>query len=270
MESLIEEYKIKNKELENKYLIFLIKNEKYAFSIKNIKEIIRKPNINHVPNLPDYYLGMSKLRDDIVPIISLRKRLKYPSLEEENKALIETLKLREQDHINWLNELEKSIKEDREFQLQRDPKLCNFGRWYYSFKTDSYTLKAHLDKFELPHNQIHSIANLALDTKKNKGVQDALDIIEATRSTTLKSMITLFNELYKILETHTNERTIVFYSMRNKKQLGFIVDRIDRIIEIPKENIEAPEIDNQFSEYLNGIGKVNENFYLIFNENKLS
>ena len=80
-----------NKELEKKYLIFIIKDEKYAFSIKNIKEIITKPKVNHAPNLPDYYLGMTKLRNEIVPIISLRRRLSYTSLEVENKELIDML-----------------------------------------------------------------------------------------------------------------------------------------------------------------------------------
>lgn len=258
-----------NKELEKKYLIFIIKNEKYAFSIKNIKEIITKPKVNHAPNLPDYYLGMTKLRNDIVPIISLRKRLQYNSLDDENKALIEMLKLRENEHIEWLNELENSIRQERDFTLQRDHHLCNFGRWYYSYKSDSFSLISHLKKFEDPHKYIHSIANHALDVRKESGPDAALAIIERTRGFELKKMLNLFQELYKIIENNSRETTIVFYQ-NNGKQIGFVVDQIDRIIEISPENIELPDESNSFSEYLSGIVKVGENFYLIFNEEKLT
>lgn len=258
-----------NKELEKKYLIFIIKDDKYAFSIKNIREIIKKPKVNYAPNLPEYYLGMTKLRNEIVPIISLRKRLSYQSLDDENKALIDMLKLREQDHINWLSELELSIIENREFRLQRDPHLCNFGKWYYSYKSDSFSLYSHLKKFEDPHNQIHALASQVLDTKKVQGNNAALALIERTRGFELKKMLNLFQELYKIIENNSRETTIVFYQ-KNGKQIGFVVDQIDRIIEIPSENIDIPDDSNQFSQYLHGIGKVDENFYLIFNEEKLA
>lgn len=257
-----------NKELEKKYLIFVLKEQKYAFSIKNIKEIITKPKINPAPNLPDYYLGMTKLRNEIVPIISLRKKLNYPTIEQENKDLIEMLKLREQDHINWLNELESCVNENREFKLQRDPRLCNFGRWYYSFKTDSYALYSLLQKFEEPHNQIHAIAYKVLDTMKTEGKESALNILSHTRGFELKRMLNLFQELYKAIENNDRETTIVFYQ-KNGKQVGFVVDQIDRIIEIPKEDIDSVDQSNSFSEYLYGIGKVGDNFYLIFNEEKL-
>lgn len=257
-----------NVELEKKFLIFLVKNEKYAFSIKNIKEIITKPKINHAPNLPDYYLGMTKLRNDIVPVISLRKRLNYQTLDEENRQLIDMLKQREQDHINWLKELEASVNEEREFTLQRDPRLCNFGRWYYSYKPDSYSLYAHLNKFEEPHNKIHAVANEVLETLKTSGKPAALALINRVRNFELKLMLNLFQELYKIIESSTRETTIVFYQ-KNGKQIGFVVDSIDRIIEIPPENIEKPNENNEFSDYLSGIGKVGDDFYLIFNEEKL-
>lgn len=257
-----------NKELEKKYLIFIVKDQKYAFSIKNIKEIITKPKINAAPNLPNYYLGMTKLRNDIVPIISLRKRLNYPTLDQENKELIEMLKLREQDHINWLNELEACVNENREFKLQRDPHLCNFGRWYYSYKSDSFALFSHLQKFEEPHNQIHGIANKVLDTMKTEGKEAAIAIINRVRGFELKKMLNLFQELYKLIENNNRETSIVFYQ-NNGKQVGFVVDQIDRIIEIPAEDIESVDQNNTFSEYLTGIGKVGDIFYLIFNEEKL-
>jgi purine-binding chemotaxis protein CheW len=257
-----------NEELEKQFLIFNIGSEKFAFSIKNIKEIITKPKINKAPNLPDYYLGMTKLRNDILPLISLRKRLGYKLLEAENDELIEMLHLREKEHIDWLNELESSVRENRDFRLQKDPTKCNFGRWYYSYRSDSFGIFSHLKKFEEPHKKIHQIANKALDVIKVEGQAAALKIINSARDAELKEIITLFENLYQTIREEQRETAIIFMDKDNK-QYGFVVDKIDRIIEITNENIDLPSQDAQFQEYLKGIGKVGDDFYLIFEESSL-
>lgn len=257
-----------NEELEKQYLVFNIGAEKFAFSIKNIKEIITKPKINKAPNLPDYYLGMTKLRNDILPIISLRKRLGYPLLEQENEDLIAMLQKREQEHINWLNELDSAINENREFRLQRDPTKCNFGRWYYSFQTDSFAVLAQLKKFDEPHKKIHNIADMALEALKEKGQSEALKIVNRAKEIELKEIIELFEKLYQTIREEQRETAIIFMD-KNSKQYGYVVDKIDRIIEINSNQVDLPDSNSKFQEYLRGIGKSGEEFYLIFNEELL-
>lgn len=257
-----------NKELDKKYLIFSLKSEKYAFSIKNIKEIIIKPSVNFVPNLPPFYLGMTKLRNDILPIISLRKRLKYETIEEENEKLKAMLKQREEDHLNWVDTLENSIKNDTEFRLQRDPHLCTFGKWYYSYKPDSYAMFAILKKFEEPHTLVHKLADEAIQIRKERGIDEAIKYITRARETVVRQMLNIFQEVYVALDNKSRETCIVFIDP-NGKQYGFVVDNIDKIIEISPEQIEVPTEHNEFSEYLIGIGKLQDDFYLIFDETKL-
>lgn len=36
---------------------------------------------------------------------------------------------RETDHVNWINELERSVQEKRKFTLTTDPYKCAFGKW---------------------------------------------------------------------------------------------------------------------------------------------
>ena len=75
-------------ELDDKYIIFILNKQKYLFPIKNIKEVIKMPEIIPGPNLPDYYLGYFRLRDDIIPVISLKNRL---CISSQEKALNETI-----------------------------------------------------------------------------------------------------------------------------------------------------------------------------------
>lgn len=257
-----------NKELDNKYLIFSLKSEKYAFSIRNIKEIIIKPSVNFAPNLPPFYLGMTKLRNDILPIISLRKRLSYETVDEENSKLKEQLKIMKDEHLEWIDTLEHSIANGTEFRLQRDPHQCSFGKWYYSFKSDSSLINSILRKFEDPHVAIHKLANESIEIAKKEGIDAAVKHLSHAKSTTMKMLLSLFNELQNNLDNLSRETTIVFIDA-NGKQYGFVVDNIDKIIEISPDQIEIPSEYNEFSDYLVGIGKMQDDFYLIFDESKL-
>jgi hypothetical protein len=50
---------------------------------------------------------------------------------------------REQDHRNWLAELEACVREHRPFGMARDPHQCKFGLWYDRYKTEDRRLKTH-------------------------------------------------------------------------------------------------------------------------------
>jgi len=62
--------------IEEELLVtFKLENEEFAFSIANVNEIIRVPNITMVPNSPAYVRGVISLRNEILPIVDLRSFL---------------------------------------------------------------------------------------------------------------------------------------------------------------------------------------------------
>lgn len=250
-------------ELDDKYIIFRLSRNKNLFPIKNIKEIIKRPQIVPAPNLPEYYLGYFKLRDDIIPIVSLRKRLGQSSLEQENQNFIDVLKQREQDHINWLSELKMSVREDKEFKLQRDPHKCAFGVWIDNFKTNSLIISSQLRKFYEPHSNIHKLADIILEQAKHSK-ERALNTIEVVGQPVLESMINLFHDFYKLIEEAQNETVIIFFDQN--KYFGILVDGVERIIKLPADKIDAPPDDQEFNKFLRGFGKSEDQFYLIYDE----
>ncbi len=62
---------------EKQYVVFLINKEYFGIDISNINSIIQMPNITSVPNGPEYLLGMTNVRDRVIPIVSLHKRMNY-------------------------------------------------------------------------------------------------------------------------------------------------------------------------------------------------
>lgn len=45
--------------------------EEYAIDIYKVQEIIRLPRITKLPNTPDYILGITNLRGNVIPVVDL-------------------------------------------------------------------------------------------------------------------------------------------------------------------------------------------------------
>jgi len=146
-------------------------------------------------------LGISEYQGVPVAIVDLAKANNITSINEQKKQLIETLKLREQDHIDWLSALEDALTNDEEFTKARDPHMCAFGKWYDSFKTDDEDLRNILNEFDSPHKKIHSLADKLLEMKKEGELQKCLDILNAERETTLAHLINLFERVRSQITT---------------------------------------------------------------------
>lgn len=56
-------------------VIFAVSSQKYGLPIRSVSEIIRIPDITKIPNAQPCFKGVISLRDHVVPVISLSKRL---------------------------------------------------------------------------------------------------------------------------------------------------------------------------------------------------
>ncbi len=94
------EYQNNEKNIMEEYgerlLIFELSKVRYAIEIKFIREIIRLPEINEVPNETPEVIGVFELRKNVLPLISLKRKLggeedfniEEEDLEETEKKVI--------------------------------------------------------------------------------------------------------------------------------------------------------------------------------------
>ncbi|MFQ5645038.1 MAG: CZB domain-containing protein, partial [Thiogranum sp.] len=111
-------------------------------------------------------LGIVKHRGVPVRVFDFAEFLGVSSCSDQKEELIKTLSAREQDHIDWLNALECSIKTNEAFAKARDPHQCAFGKWYDRFHTRDEELMDILRQFNVPHKRIHSLADRLLMLKE--------------------------------------------------------------------------------------------------------
>ena len=219
----------------DKYLEVHVKNTDYAIPITQVLEIVPSPTIRNV------YTGSGKsqivsVRGKIYPIIDLRLHFNHPSYREELNELSSILKQREQDHKNWLNELESSVREEREFKLAKDPHKCKFGLWYDCFTTENKELNKLLPNFDEPHKKIHGIASTVIGYVENKDYQSAYKLINQTKDSTLKQMIDLFSKTYTLLDEANDQHLVI--AQNSKRDLGLLVDKAKNILSINYDHVE--------------------------------
>ena len=235
--------------------IFRLLEQQFAVSAGRVKEMVKMPKVVSVPKTPDDFRGVMNLRGKVIPVIDLRVKMGMASFQDEIQALVDLLAQREQDHKNWIKELESSVKEKREFKLATDPHQCAFGKWYDTFTTKNRTLDNCLKKFDAPHKKIHSIAIEVKALEEKNDFDGAFGIIRQTRKNELAQMILLFEEARNLLIEDQKEIALVLE--HNEQSVAFAVDAIDAIEKLSVSNIEdMPDmVISHGNEYITSIGK---------------
>jgi purine-binding chemotaxis protein CheW len=73
-----------------KLLIFRIAGESFGLRLDSVAEIIRLPNLAHMPLVPPSLLGLANLRGIVLPVVSLRALLRLPehAANEQTRVVV--------------------------------------------------------------------------------------------------------------------------------------------------------------------------------------
>jgi len=249
----------------HKYLVVEINRRRYALNVSNVKEIITLPEITPIPDSAPFERGIIKLRDSIVRIVDTRKRLKQPTVEEEDKAVIEMLKKMKEEHLHWLEVLTEAIENDRPFTLEKDPTQCNFGKWYYSYRHTSKQVTSYLSQFDGPHKHFHSLADVIESCVVRCDKARAREMLDRIRKREVRDMIKLFDGFEKFMNSVNKEVGIIF--ARKDRTIGISVDRVTSITEIDPKYVEAPDTDEVS---IKGVARIGDQVYVILDEDKIT
>ena len=74
--------------MADKYLSFLVDDQRYGFPIKSVREIIGIMHIIPVPEFPEYAKGVINIRGDVIPIIDMHLRFHCPETQYTSHTCI--------------------------------------------------------------------------------------------------------------------------------------------------------------------------------------
>lgn len=75
------------------YIILRFDNEQYGIDISYIDNIVRMQSITRVPHSQSHFLGVINLRGEIIPVMSMRRKIDLPEKENTNATRILIIKL---------------------------------------------------------------------------------------------------------------------------------------------------------------------------------
>ena len=218
---------------------FRVGNRLVAF---NILDILLTEKFNNdqtsVPTDDSAFLGVKDFMGTPTPIYDLGIAMNNASTQAENQALTNLLFDREQDHENWLDTLEHSIKTNQSFTLARDPHKCAFGKWYQTFTTQNDDLAEVLKRFDKPHQQIHALADKALHLCAQNKQEQAIKLIQQERKVTLASLKRLFATAREQLDVTYKPVTVYTTVDGRRPALGFVVDKVEDSLSVENEQIK--------------------------------
>ena len=74
--------------VSKQYIVTYLNNEQYGIEIKYIENIIVMQSITRVPKAQAFFKGVINLRGEIIPVMSLRKKLEIEDAEYTSKSRI--------------------------------------------------------------------------------------------------------------------------------------------------------------------------------------
>jgi purine-binding chemotaxis protein CheW len=78
---------------ETQLVTFRLGSEEFAINIMHVQEIIRMTELSKIPNAPEFVEGVLSLRDQLLPIVNLRKKFNMPLVEvtEDSRVIVMNL-----------------------------------------------------------------------------------------------------------------------------------------------------------------------------------
>jgi len=193
----------------SEHLVISSAEQLFALPSRDLVRIMDAPACTAIPLTEAHVRGVIDVHGETVPLIDLRTRLGYLSLNKEMDDLVKLIAARRQDHVNWLTKLKDAVYHDKEITVQIDPHKCNFGLWYDRFKSNSSTFTSYMKRFDGPHKAVHGIAIRTKELMQSGQTEQAKDLIHETENTVLKGLLTLFDSFEEQLKSHTHEYAVV-------------------------------------------------------------
>ncbi len=245
--------------IELPWIIFKVSKNTYAVNSEDVLSITKmEDEIIDVPDIQEYIRGLINLRGSIIPLIDLKKLFKEDSLDKIVADYSEMIGARKQDHINWVNELDRCIENGEQFKLATDPHKCAFGKWFYSYKPENNTIGFHIKKIEEPHRLLHEAAeeynNCNKDHANCQREECLKDVLQRVKEEYMPEVVRILDDSISVLKNNLKEMIIVLEHDHFKA--GIIVDSV-LSIETISGSFEQGNMNKEYynTKFISGVGK---------------
>lgn len=151
-------------------------------------------DIRPVPTRQGDFREVFDYQGNIITLYSFSGAVGVRPQAEESAELKKLFADCKQDHIDWIDALEHSIRAGEPFTKATDPHQCAFGKWYDNFRPEDEELRTIMEAFDTPHKHIHALAERLLKIAADPAcIDEALNELSIARGSTLRELLKLFS-----------------------------------------------------------------------------
>lgn len=256
----------KKREDDSEQLVtFRLADEEYGIPIMDVQEIIRVPKITTVPNAPAGVVGVTSLRNQVLPVMELRTKFGFRTLGAQTEALCDELRSAEQEHEEWVRQLERAADEGTRFTGPVDAHDCAFGRWLSALSITDKLITSLLAPLSEAHVGLHDAALDVLAALQRKDLAGAQAGCQTRVQPQFVAIKGLFKKTLTGIAKREDERCMVV--SLGTSSVALRVDAVNEVLQVPKSAVEAtPDIvsgQGASREQIRGVAKLDEGKRLI-------
>ena len=151
-----------------KVVVFRCGNEDYAIPVEHVVSIEKLEQVNPIPHLPNYFLGLMKIRGELVPIVDFEQILYGRSASSDEQVRVIVLQTEEM-FIGLLVLEAKEILDIAEVDLKQ------IGLVNYS-KTQYFSSVANLE------NRVITIIDPSILVRTVDGIKEIQTYLESVKA----------------------------------------------------------------------------------------
>lgn len=230
----------------NQALTFSIGDSLYGINVGNILSF--SDTFNDIQysggREAEGFLGYLDFRNTLVPVFECATSLGHRRERDDLMSLVDEIANYQKAHVDWVAALEQSITSGEPFTRARNPRMCDFGKWYYSFETRDESLRSLLDKIEEPHERIHAMADILLDMVAAGQAEEAVAKLRIEKQTTLRVLLRTLDHISEFLKNGVHP--VVLHLTREGQNTWFslVLDNIGDVIDYNSETMENVNREN--------------------------
>ncbi len=208
-------------------IVFEVGNNLFSVDSRYIESILQLPQCDKLPDARPEIKGIFQYRDKTITMFDLRLVMKMDSREKDFADFCEMIDDRKKDHVNWVNELERTASTGEQFRLATDFHKCALGRWCDSFHSDIAEVNFQLKRISDPHRKLHETANevhdIVISSDPNRH-ETAKAVVQHLRQTYMNSVLELLEETKGVFkDAYFREMALL---IRGNNCMGLIADNI--------------------------------------------
>lgn len=91
------------------YIVIRLGNEQYGIDIRNIDNIVRMQQITRIPKMPAFLKGVINMRGEVIPVISMRRKMGLEDDVITKSTRIIVLKLEQEGNVGFIVDEVKEV-----------------------------------------------------------------------------------------------------------------------------------------------------------------